>query len=334
VSVTINLNDKPALVGHQFYIAIKSRIEGESRGPVSNIARVFVPKRRPTVSPHFSSDPTGDSSGNDLLYDSTHDGEGEDGIFQNINHRVAGLNLEIIIPIVLCCFIAIVILSIYCWCCMNRNKKFSNAKKEPPKSSPYQQPSISVIVPQPSPTYSVQKNQNQYNPDPLNGSMYYVEAPNHHTVGLPIDDDMMKIDYKEHEKMLYEEMRQQKQFQNGYDQATMSSNGTLTRDGRYLSPVESWTASQLLHEHEQRRQSPTEIDQSMYVDSNGEIVPQIPPHPYQNNYGYSPGDVRMPPPQYSYVYRPLGRPMHDAGSMQSVNASMSAEKKIRNVTMV
>jgi calcium-activated chloride channel regulator 3/4 len=341
-TVTINLADKPSLIGQPFFIAIKSRMEGETTGPISNVARVFVPKRRPTISPHFSSDSMGDSSGTDLQYDLTHDDDSGDGIFTNI-HKVAGVNLEIIIPVVVCFFIIIVIIFAYCWCCLNRNKKFSKSKKDQAKSSPYQQPAISVIVPQTSPVYSAQKTQNQYIPDPLNSSMYYVEAPNHHTVGLPIDDEMAKIDYKEQEKMLYEEMRLQKQFQKqammeAYDHdMSMSANGTLTKDSvRYLSPVESWTASQLLHEHE-RRQSPTEIDQSsMYVDANGEIVPPIPPHPYQNNYGYLPGDMgRMPPPQYSYVYRPLARPSLDqGGSMQSVNASISAEKKIRNVTMV
>jgi len=217
-----------------------------------------------------------------------------------------------------------------------RRRKFKSSKKKSIKSPTKQQTSISVITPQPASNYNFTKTPNEY-VDPMNGSMFQDTIPNHHTVGLPIDDDMMKPEYLDHDNILFEEMKQQRQYQQAVydhgDHMMIPADGTLTRDGRYLSPFESWTASQLLFAHE-RRQSPSE-DQPMYIDANGDLVPPIPRHPYQSNYDYSHGDVsRMPPPQYSTVYRPVVRPMGQAGSMQSLSETMSAEKKIRNVTMV
>jgi hypothetical protein len=148
--------------------------------------------------------------------------------------------------------------------------------------------------------------------------------------------------------MLIEEMKQQQRFQQQQHQAMLDAYGdqqiltsTLTRNGQYLSPYESWSASTLLAEHEVR-QSPLDHDGStmMYVDANGDLVPPVPPHPYQhsNGYGYTTDNRGPPPPQYSQVYRPLVRGIPGQGSMQSVVSSAmmngTADKKIRNVTMV
>lgn len=330
-SIALNLSNEPTLIGQAFYVAIKSTADGEYTGPVSNVVRVFVPKRRPTPSPHYTVDAYNDHDS----YTVEPNYDDDNGIFQN-NTRVAGLSMDIFIAITLCSLFAVIFIALVCWCCISRRKKDVISKKYPVKSSPKNQPAISVIVPQTSPTYSVCANQNQYqNPKSVDGSMssYLVDIPDHQTIGLPmIDDDMMKPEFMDHE-MLFEEMKQQRKFQQQAIADTYSSNGTMTRNGRYLSPYESWTASQLLHEHERRHESPMEIDPSMmYVDANGmEQVPPIPPHPYQGNYGYTTGDVShdsrmMPPPHYSSVYRP-------GGSMQSVSMA-NGDKKIRNVTMV
>lgn len=327
-SVTVNLADEPTLIGQSFYIAVKSIVSGELDGSVSNFVRVFVPKKRVTPSPHFGTDSFNrDTFETDLSIEPSVDDDG--GVFPN-SSKVAGISLEILIAIVLCSLFAIIIISIYCWCCIRRKRNFQGAKKTPTKSPAKQQSSISVIVPQSTP--------NQYNVDPMNSTMYYADVPDHHTIGLPhVDDDIAKPDYIDQDKMLFDEMRHHRQFQqqavmDNYDpEYVISGNGTLSRNGRYLSPFESWTASQLLVEHE-RRQSPIEHDPSiMYVDAHGELVPPIPPHPYQGNYSTPISDPRMPPPQYSSVYRTPAQ----GGSMQSVCGTMlNGDKKIRNVTMV
>ena len=327
-SVTLNLADEPGLIEHSFYIAIKSIVEGDSDGPVSNYVHVFVPKKKLAQAPHSIYDPKGDGFESDPSIEPSYD-DNDNGIFQG-NNKIAGLNLDVFIAIILCTVAAIIFISIYCWCCIIRTRNFQKAKKSPAKTETKQQPTISVIVPQ--------SQQNQYNIEPImNGSMYYADVPDHHTIGLPIDDDMMKPEFMDHDKMLFEEMKHHRQFQqhamiDPYEQDVSIAKGTLTRNGRYLSPFESWTASQLLLEHERINQrSPLDPNDPsiMYVDANGEMVPPIPPHPYQNNYSSTPlDDSRYPPPHYSSVYRPQG----SGGSMQSVNCN--GEKKVRNVTMV
>lgn len=348
-SVTLNLSSEPSLIGTPFYVAIRSINGDVSTGPVSNYVRVFVPKRRPTASPSYSHIDSG-------IYESDPSMEPMDddehvGIFQST--KLAAIPWEILIPVIICCILAILIMIIYCWCCTARKRSFSDTKK--PTKSP-SKPSISIITPS-TPSYQPQAvaQPNQYHIDPVNnGSVhsYLVDIPDHHTIGLPmIDDDIMKPDFSEHDKMLIEEMKQQQRFQQQQHQQAMLDaaygdqqtilTSTLTRNGQYLSPFESWSASTLLHEHEVRH-SPLEHEGSMmYVDSNGDIVPPIPPHPYQHSnggYGYTTDARGPPPPQYSSVYRPLVRGIPGQGSMQSVVSSAmmngTVDKKIRNVTMV
>lgn len=353
-SVTLNLSDESSLIGVPFYVAIRSINGDVSTGPISNYVRIFVPKRRSTASPsythidnYYETDPSMEPVDDDEHV----------GIFQH--NKLAAIPWEILIPVIICCIIALIIIIVYCWCCVSRKRGYNDTKK--PTKSP-SKPSISVITPS-TPSYQPQPvQQNQYHVDPVsNGSVqsYLVDIPDHHTVGLPmIDDDILKPDFTDHDKMLIEEMKQQQRFQQQQQQALLDAYGdqqtiltsTLTRNGQYLSPYESWSASTLLNEHEVRQESPLNHDNSnlMYVDANGDLVPAVPPHPYQhsNGYGYT-TDARGPPPptyststppQYSQVYRPLVRGIPGQGSMQSVVSSAmmngTADKKIRNVTMV
>ncbi|KAG5666353.1 hypothetical protein PVAND_014387 [Polypedilum vanderplanki] len=305
-SVTLNLLNEPTLIGVPFYVAIRSA------NTISNYARIFVPKRKPTASPTYT------HIDNDIYETdpSMEPADEDDGIFKH--HNLASIPWSIIIPIIVCCLFILLAFIIY-FCCCRRNYK--QPTKSPAK------PAISVITP------STPVQQNQYHVEPG----YLVDVPDHHTVGLPmIDDELMKPDFTDHDKMLIEEMKQQQRFQQAFDQQQQIITSTLTRNGQYLSPYESWSASTLLNEHEVR-QSPLD----MYVDANGDIVPQIPPHPYhqQQNTAYGYVDPnRAPPPQYSSVYRPLVRGVPGQGSMQSVVSSAmmsnSDGKKIRNVTMV
>lgn len=332
VSVTMNLSEEPILIGQPFYIAIKSTVEGELSGSVSNYVRVFVPKKRSPASTTFPDNFNRDRDEFDTDHSSIDSSaDSNESVFQS-SAKIAGVTVEVLVASILCTLAIIILISIYCWCCVKRKRTFESASKTPTKSTPKQQAISIISVPQSTP--------NQYNIEPMsatNGSFYYPDPSDHHTIGLPIDDDMIKPEFIiDHDRILFEEMKGNRQFQqnnsvlDSYDHEYMlQAHETLSRDGRFLSPFESWTASQLLVEHE-RRQSPIENDPSiMYIDSNGELVPPIPPHPYQSTYATAQDNSgRMPPPQYSSIYRPLVQ--IPGGSMQSV----CGDKKIRNVTMV
>lgn len=135
------------------------------------------------------------------------------------------------------------------------------------------------------------------------------------------------------EQQLIEELKHQQQQQQQYGVSIISS------EGRTLSPYESWSASQLLHEHEIRRHSPQ--DEQMHhhmqqgtVDHYGVLIPPpVPPLPAygaQNVYGttmYGPQPV-LP------AYHPQPPPQFNVSLQGSISSMNSAEKKIRNVTMV
>lgn len=311
-SVTLNLANEPSLIGQPIYIAIKSMAEGGYSGTVSNYVRVFVPKYRAPPSPfaHDRDSYTTDSSSDNNVSE----------IFQT-NLVLAEINIDILIAIVVCSLVAIILISICCWCCISRRRSFENAKETPVKTSP-KHAQISLIVPTSTPSYNHVALQNQYQPE------------NHHH---SVDYDMMKPELIDQNKLLFDEMRhyqQQASLIDGQSDYIMSpANGTLSRNERYLSPVESWTASQLLHEHERRHEQQMEHEPSLlYYDSNGEMVPPIPQYPY----GYVTSDVARAPPHYSSVYRTLVRTQSNEGSLHSVvsGAIANGDKKIRNVTMV
>jgi hypothetical protein len=241
------------------------------------------------------------------------------------------------------------------------------------------QPQINVIIPQ-SPghnhngTYQTQglSPQHQIHPQQtstpsypmdnhgqMNGNHYLIDVPDHHTIGLPIyqvtEEDLQKPQYTivEHqEKQLIEELKQQQQFQaqqqliigEMMDHCNLSiissSNPTLTRNGRILSPYESWTASQLLHEHE-RRHSP--LDDGALLYNHQEQLPPVPPLPYQqidqqilvgtDNYIYT-STEHMPPPQYSTIQRNQQNQNQNSNPSSATSSQNGGDKKRRNVTMV
>ncbi|CRK98605.1 CLUMA_CG011964, isoform A [Clunio marinus] len=277
-------------------------------GPISNYVRVFIPKKRAITSSN-----TPDNNSYPSLVPSY-----DDVTYQN-NQNEALLSIEIVILLIV--LLAIIFISILCWCCCRRKRKSKkNEKSENIVKSPVaQQNSISIISPPSSQNYNFQSPEaqnNYYTEQPTYSIQNYMdEIPCHQTVGLPIEDDMnsMYIDESEEKKYM-------KAIRDTYDQNFAHlSNGSLTANGKFLSPYESWTPSQLLHEHDRRHE--------VY----GEIVPPIPPHPYQNNYGYT-SSLRAPPPQYSSVNRSL----LGQGSMQSVDGGtlLSSDRKKRSVTMV
>ncbi|VVC42896.1 Hypothetical protein CINCED_3A012483, partial [Cinara cedri] len=131
---------------------------------------------------------------------------------------------------------------------------------------------------------------------------------------------------------------------------------TLTRAPKPLSPYQSWTASQLLHEHE-RRTSPY----GQIGDFDGQYAPPVPPLPaYQqqqlqqqqqqqqqqqanveNIYGTAPGHYNqqpqqngLPPPGQYNSYHRNNMILFNQSLQGSLSSVSSGDKKKRNITMV
>lgn len=304
-SFVINLLDEPSLIGQVFYVAIKPFfVDKEVFGPLSNVVRVYVPE------PRAAAKPPGNFGNSDEETDSSFDFpfKDESELFPN-SKKVAGIQIEFLV-VAICIIVALLITFCIICCRISRRKKSDKLKKTQLKSK--QDPSLSVIVT--SPFYSPPVTSRA--PEPINESLHgYMD---HLTVGLPVDDEMMKTEYISQDQ-LFDEMIDQRNFQNQYFDTYGSRKGHNANDTGLR-----W-ASDLLEEHEKRRSPMDFVDPTMmYLDANGDLSPRIPELPYvdnsyHSNYGYA--------PNYS-AHRPLG-------SMQSVvSGAMNSDKKIRNITMV
>jgi len=154
---------------------------------------------------------------------------------------------------------------------------------------------------------------------------------------------------QQHEQMLQQQQQQQQQHVTPHivpnpnvSGISTISNGTSTLvRGRTLSPYQSWTASQLLHEHE-RRQSPYGAVGDEVVGGGNQThqpppVPPLPSFTAQHNGMYTAGPI--------YGVHPgtfVNGGYHRNGSLVPFNPSLqgslssvsSGDRKKRNVTMV
>ncbi|KAF5285903.1 hypothetical protein FQA39_LY04364 [Lamprigera yunnana] len=260
---TIDMTKEKALLDKPLFFAIRAYPQMYSDAlpsPVSNWVRVFVPSPPPppTVSPTFGPpDQTPwpnliNLVGIDQLTPSTKNGN---------------FGLEVILPIAIGVLILAIILSLYCYFCVIKRRNRNNNKKPIKHSNGLQTDKLSsavTIVPS-SPMHSSQNSQQGYS--------NHSDMLDHHTVGVPINsyayEDEPKKRYSlvhQQEQQLIEELKQQ-QLQNQqrelntpnntYVGLSVISSNSLQRGGHPLSPYNSWSASQLLHEHE-RRHSPLE----------------------------------------------------------------------------
>ncbi|KAK4874647.1 hypothetical protein RN001_014007 [Aquatica leii] len=252
-----NLLDKP------LYFAVRAFPQVYSdalASPISNWVRVLVPSPPPppTVIPTFiPSDQT--------PWPNQINSVGIDPVAPGLS-RNGNFGIEVILPIVIGVVILAIILSLYCYFCVIKRRSRNNNKKPIKHSNGLQTDKLSsavTIVPS-SPLHSSQNSQ---------GYINHSDLPDHHTVGVPINsytyEDEPKKRYSlvhQQEQQLIEELKQQ-QFQNQqrelntpnntYAGLSVISSNSLQRGGHTLSPYNSWSASQLLHEHE-RRHSPLE----------------------------------------------------------------------------
>lgn len=353
---TVNLGEEPNMIGQVYYFALQAILGDEKSSFVSNYVSVYVPKVHSSVRPSYNPNEFDSHNGFEYDNDSIQDNDVIAGIGQHFDNY---LRWEILVYIVIGCIVLFAVLIVYCLFCLARRRRKSVATKDM-KGMIKKEAPINVIVPAEtgneyhSPQHQLASIMTS-TPNGVTNSNYLLDTVDHQTIGLPIyntpDEDFQKAaaHYPDHhEKQLIEELKQQQQFQHhqiindmmlidssptGCNLSIISSsNNTLTRNGRILSPYESWTASQLLHEHE-RRHSPLEGDMHLY-GSQTEQLPPVPPLPYQaqnQNYGYRvpPNDMQLPP-QYSTIHRTSNQAL---GPNPTPTANC-IDKKRRNVTMV
>ncbi|GLV34560.1 hypothetical protein CBL_09041 [Carabus blaptoides fortunei] len=375
---TLNFAQNPTmLLDRPLYFAVKSfsRISQDAGGarPISNWVRVFVasPPPPPTSSPIY---PT--MSVTSWPFNNHKSVNVEE-------RRIASgldLGLQLILPIVFGVVFLALIMAIYCYCCIVKPKRNGEIKSD--KMS-----TVTIVPPNPNATSA------SANTTPQHNNAYTTDTNDHHTVGVPIYQDQTYDDeptkkrlsiVHQQEQQLIDELKQQQQHlqQQGelrqvpgnYPGAlSVISNNTLQRGGRTLSPYESWTASQLLHEHE-RRHSPSMMDELMqaehqqmlpvhqqqpqqdhisitgqsldHVSVNGAhfsvLPPPVPPLPSYNGYpvNYPIYGVHQAQPIHTVpapnMYQSVHRnDMQFNSSLQgSLSSVHSGEKKRRNVTMV
>ncbi|KAF7265700.1 hypothetical protein GWI33_020783 [Rhynchophorus ferrugineus] len=349
---TLDMSHNKELLDKPWYFAVKSygTIVADLSGPISNPVRVFVPSPPPppTVAP--TSLPNEHS-----IWPNHVNPVGIDPVSPSISKPMS-LGLELILPVVIGIIILLVLLIAYCYFCVVRRKTNTNHKSA--KESTIKKDNLSSTI-------TIVPNSPQNN-SPQSQTYQSNEVPDPHQVGVP------------QEQQLIEELKQQHQIHQqqmdalppAYSGLSVISNNTINRNGQPLSPYNSWSASQLLHEHE-RRYSPMDnmmseeplmthqevLAQMDHMSINGQSMdhmsvnahqiteqypPPVPPLPAFNNGGYpvnySIYGVHQAPSQQNQIYQSMPRTEQVApyntslqGSMNSVN---SGEKKRRNVTMV
>lgn len=288
---TMNISTEHSLIGKTIFIAVRpyARLTSDARaGPISNYVRVHVKAPPPpailaTNSPNAQQPPYDGYNNEDIVHGSPYYGGDVEWIVL--------VGIIAIAAIVLICFITI------CYFCVarrrNRNnekstkssicdgEKFSKQTKLDKVNANASNSLISSLnngnsihqVPSPSPP----KQDYVYQGQPQFDQSAYIicptEIPDPHTVGLPMyqsDDDINKQQQysmiQDLENDLFEKYKQDNQMMyRSYGPANgcvpNSNTNTLTRSGQQqtLSPYQSWTASQLLHEHERRHSSLDDI---------------------------------------------------------------------------
>lgn len=376
---TLDLSQHKELLDTVLYFAVRAFASSDGQAAtVSNWVRVFVPSPPPppTIPPTFSSN---DQTSWPYQVNTV----GVDRISPSIAKSL-NLGLEIILPVVIGFILLVILLILYCYfCVIKRRTRHSGKSAEKHNNINDKLTSTITIIPG-SPSNSVLQTPTQQ------GYTNQLDVPDHHTVGVPVNydgyDDEPKKRYslvhqqeqqlieelkqqQQHQQILHQHQQQQQQQQSNYGGVSVISAGTLQRTTHPLSPYNSWSASQLLHEHE-RRHSPLENmmnDEGMmsphqellmnehmqtmdghqeHYGQAGHVPPPVPPLPAYNSNGYpvnySIYGVHQPQvganqqqQQQQQIYQSMQR--NDAfnpslqGSLSSVN---SGEKKRRNVTMV
>lgn len=319
---TLDFTKNPSLLDQTLYFAIRGYTDLEDMalpGPISNWVRINVPSPPPpppvtttttTSSVPFWIDeiPGGSTAPRDSLAD-------------RIEHH-----LEFILPVIIGALVLILAVSVYCYFCLKKRAKKDNKNHHHPEKPL----NVSIV-----PTENGNSNSSPHTTQPPPPSNYEINTtmqPNLPQYEVQVEDD------KRYSISQYDGIHNGSDLNSptGYGNGNLTvineydtRNNTLVRD-KTLSPYQSWSASQLLHEHERRHSPYGQVeDYSQYYPPP---VPPLPSYHHQAQDIYGPA-THLPPPNQFINYQPnpsLYNPSLQ-GSMSSVNSS---ERKRRNVTMV
>lgn len=358
---TMDIGKIPELLDQPVFVALKGygQVETDSvPGPVSNWAKVLVPSPPPppSVIATHSSVPSGDPSW------TTDD--------QNVIPRIARdfeMNYDVLLPAAGGIMLLVLVLSVYCFfCVVKRNRK---PEKQSPKL-PEKSLNVSVIpngnggaLNISSPINAVKTElDSHFEPCLIDTS----DPKKRYSVSTQYGSSAAANDQHHYQQQQQHQMHQQQQQQQQHVPYHHQSNGhlsviggaTLTRAPKPLSPYQSWTASQLLHEHE-RRTSPY----GQLGEFDTQYPPPVPPLPaYQqqqlqqqqqqqqqqqanaeNIYGTAPRHYQqqqqqqqngLPAPGQYNSYHRNNMILFNQSLQGSLSSVSSGDKKKRNITMV
>ncbi|XP_047110046.1 calcium-activated chloride channel regulator 1-like [Schistocerca piceifrons] len=357
---TLDFTRNPSLLDLPLYIRMRAfaeSIDGPASGPISNWVYVMVPSPPPPPPPPTTL-PTSTFDISSWPNENTDAASVLPGIAQAEN-----FGLELILPIVGGLALLTICLIVYCYICILRRRHGNSDKKQKGKdkhtSNGKQQvtsPSTPVTIMPSSPgNISNGNSNNSIAPPPQPDSM-----PPQYEATISEEKKRFSVSQLQQEEQMlqqqHEQLLQQQRDMTPHVVALPSTNSvsgistisnggsnTITRGGRTLSPYQSWTASQLLHEHE-RRHSPYggRADEEVTSGNGGnQMPPPVPPLPAytaSNNAVYSSGPIYGVHPgtfSTSAGYHRNGSLVPFNPSLQgSLSSVSSGDRKKRNVTMV
>ena len=279
VSFTLDISNNTSLLDKPLYFAVKATPQLSSLSTISNWVRVFVPSPPlpPTVPP---TQLTSDFSF--WNYDS-YNNVGIDPIRPSVS-TTSGLGIEMIIVIIVVCIVLLAVVVVAIRFCLLKYRQDINKKSTKTDSLKHDKINSNITIVPSSPSNNPQTT-------PLQSYTNQVDEPDLHTIGVPVgnygyeDDTKKRYSLVQHqEQQLIDELKQQQQHMaqqlhpqgNIYGGLSVISNGTIPRNQPTLSPFNSWSASQLLHEHE-RRHSPLEnmMQDEQLLPQHQEVMNQI-----------------------------------------------------------
>ncbi|XP_053698600.1 calcium-activated chloride channel regulator 2-like [Sabethes cyaneus] len=278
-SFTMNLSHEPHLIGQILYFAVRAHALGVVGGSTSNYVRVFVPKpkRATSLSPSTS---IGTESYESVWssYDEIRENHNRR---VNIHQRIAdtiSLEVEVLLAIIAGVVFLIIIILICCYFYFfkKRTNPHEDDQKRPIKPFTSETKTslghnVFVTAGNVTSSSSNATSSTSASPDYVQQTNVSPSIPTiYNSRTLPIEQKL--IDELKHQQ----QMADTQSFVLTPNDA-INYNSTLSRgykptvtinDNRTLSPFESWSASQLLQEHEQhqRRRSPSLIDN--YLDND------------------------------------------------------------------
>lgn len=337
-SFTLDMTRNPSLLDRTLYFAIRGfrdLSDDSTFGPISNWVRVMVPSPPPPPPPPS----TYPSSPVETIWP-----QPDESVIPRIADHLE-FNLQLILWVVIGIILLAIFLAIYCYFCVVRRKK---PEKQPPQTNgkhPEKPLNVSIVPTTPTSNGNVSISSPVHSPSIRSEMESRTLPPQFEPCLIDSDDPKKRYSvalYNDSHMIPHETLSPNS---NGHlsvisqGHPNHPQNGTLVR-GRTLSPYQSWTASQLLHEHE-RRHSPYGHVGEEYL-SQEQYAPPVPPLPSFNQQDNIYGSNNMhhqqtlpPPGQFINGYHRNGNLMLYNPSLQgSLSSVSSGDRKKRNVTMV